>query len=149
MQHTPYVPPSERATESALAVPGLKRTAVILGRALRLRCPNCGGGRVVQGWTRIRERCEACGFRFHRGDAEYYSAGVIFTNIAVAEGIFAVIFVVALLATWPDVPWDALTYGSMFLMVALPVLLYPFCKVVWLAVDTLVRPVTPEEFEGR
>jgi hypothetical protein len=33
----------------------------------------------------------------------------------------------------------------MFLMVLLPVLLYPFSKVLWLAGDTLIRPVTPEE----
>ena len=146
MQHTPYARPSERATESPLEVPGLRRTARVLARAVRLRCPHCGRGRVVQGWTGIRERCEACGFRFHRGDPEYYSAGVMFANIAVAEGIFALVFVATLLATWPDVPWDALTYGSAVLMIALPVLLYPFSKVLWLAGDTLMRPVTPEEF---
>ena len=145
MRHAPYAPPSERSTDTPLAVPGLRRTAVVLARALRLRCPNCGRGRVVHGWAGIREQCEVCGFRFHRGDAEYYSAGVMFVNIAVAEGIFVVLFVAALLATWPDVPWDALTWGSVLLMAALPVLLYPFCKVLWLAVDTLVRPVTAEE----
>ena len=146
MTPAPYARPARRATESALAVPTLRRTAVVLWRALRLRCPHCGRGRVTDGWRRTRDHCEACRFRFDRGDAEYYYAGAMFANIAVAEGIFAVGFVTALLVTWPDVPWDALTYGSMALMVALPVLLYPFSKVAWLAVDTLVRPVTEDEF---
>jgi hypothetical protein len=31
--------------------------------------------------------------------------------------------------------------------VIVPTLLYPFSKVTWLTVDTLVRPVMPEELE--
>ena len=146
MAQTPYVPPAKRGTESALEIPTLRRTFVVLGRALRLRCPHCGRGKVTAGWRRMRDHCDACGFLFNRGDAEYYYAGAMFANIAVAEGIFAIGFVIALLATWPEVPWDALTYGSMVLMVALPVLLYPFSKVAWLAIDTLIRPITGDEF---
>ncbi len=146
MPHTPYVPPARRGTESPLAVPGFRQTLVVLGRSVRLRCPHCGRGRVMASWRDTRALCDACGLRFSRGDAEYYSAGALFANIVIAEGLFALGFVTTLLATWPDVPWDALTYVSMFLMIALPVLLYPFSKALWLAGDVIIRPVTSADF---
>lgn len=72
----------------------------------------------------------------------------MFTNLAVAEGVFAIGLVAMLFATWPDVPWTALTYGGAAVMFVLPVLFYPVSKVAWLALDVLVRPVTPNEVAG-
>lgn len=146
MDKLPYVPPAARGTESPLEIPRVGHTLVVLGRALRLRCPHCGRGKVMAGWRDARERCAACGLRFSRGDAEYYSAGVMLANIVIAEGIFAIGFVAVLIATWPNVPWDALTWGAVVLMLALPVVLYPFSKVLWLAGDVLIRPVTSDDF---
>ena len=135
-------------TESALAMPGFSRLLRVLGRAFRLRCPNCGGAPVMASWGTVRERCAACGLRFHRGDPEYYSAGAMFANLAVAEGVFVIGLGAVLFATWPDVPWTALTYGGAALMFVLPVLFYPVSKVVWLTLDVLIRPVTPDEVAG-
>lgn len=148
MPPRPFAPPSERETDSPMAIPGLRRSAAVLARAVRLRCPHCGRGRALASWKQLRDRCSVCGLRFHRGDAEYYSSGSVFMNLAIAEGLFAIGFVAILLVTWPNVPWDALTYGSMAAMVALPVLLYPVSKVLWLAFDILLRPVTREELAG-
>ena len=61
-------------------------------------------------------------------------------NIVVAELIFAAIFVVALLATWPTPPWTLLTYGGAALMVFLPVVFYPFSRTLFLAFDLIFRP---------
>ena len=79
------------------------------------------------------------------GPSTESALGAMFTNLAVAEGVFAIGFVAFLFATWPDVPWTALTYGGAALMLVLPILFYPVSKVLWLAVDVLVRPVTPAE----
>ena len=140
----PRVPHTERTTESALVVPTIGRTLTVIGRALRLRCPNCGKGAVLSGWAGVQERCSECGFRFERSSDNYF-AGAMLTNIIIAELIFVGLLVGTLALTWPDVPWDWLQWGGAAAMVALPVLLYPFSKVTWLASDVLIRPVTEEE----
>jgi hypothetical protein len=60
-------------------------------------------------------------------------------NIIAAELIFAAVFVGTILVTWPDPPWKVLQYGGAVLMVLAPILLYPFTKTVFLAVDLAVR----------
>lgn len=125
-------------------MPSVARAAALLGRALRLRCPHCGRGKLFAHRFAVRDRCAACGFRFERSD-DHYFGGAVFCNLMLAEGLFFVSFVTALVTLWPNVPWDALTYGSMAAMVILPVVLHPFSKALWLTVDVLVRPVTREE----
>ena len=142
-RHYP-VPPTERTTETPLVVPSIGQTFRVFGRALRFRCPHCGKGKVIEGWATVRHRCSNCGFRFERS-SDHYFAGAMLTNIVVAELLFALALVVTLWVSWPDVPWDLLQYGGAAAMVALPILLFPFSKVSWLAADVLVRPVTPEE----
>ena len=142
-RHDP-VPPTERTTETPLVVPSIAQTVRVIGRALRFRCPNCGKGKVIQGWANVRERCESCGFRFERS-SDHYFAGAMLTNIIIAELIFVLALLVTLWITWPEVPWDLLQYGGAAAMVLLPIALYPFSKVTWLAADVLIRPVTKEE----
>jgi len=138
-----------RSTESALALPSLGRALSLLGRAVRLRCPHCGRGAVLRGWHprtwgAVRERCSSCGFRYTRSDDRYF-AGAMLCNLLLAELLFAVAFVTAVLLTWPAVPWDGLTYAMAAAMAAGPVLFYPLSVVLWLTVDVLVRPVTRAE----
>jgi len=42
---------------------------VPLLRGLRCRCPRCGEGRLLQGFLRLRPRCEHCGLDFSFADA--------------------------------------------------------------------------------
>ena len=141
---------ADRTTESPLEIPGFRRTFLMLARALRFRCPNCGRGKVlapfsIRHWAAVRDRCESCALRFDRGDGDYFFSGARFSNLLIAELLFAVGFTWIFLATYPDVPWDALTYGGAAAMVLAPILLFPFSKVLWLALDIMIRPVTPDE----
>jgi hypothetical protein len=70
------------------------------------------------------------------------------TNLAVAEGLFALVFATVLITSWPDVPWDTLTWGMPLGIALAPALLLPFAKVFWLTFDVAFRPVTPEEIEA-
>lgn len=54
--------------------------------------------------------------------------------------ILAAAALVLVFSTWPDVPWAGLMYGGAVLMVAVPILLYPLAKLVWLAVDLRMQP---------
>jgi uncharacterized protein (DUF983 family) len=121
----------------------MRRTLLLLSRALRLRCPACGGGPIFRGWFQSRPRCPRCGLELER--EEGYFLGAMLLNIIIAEGIFVVGFAAALVLTWPNPPWTLLTIASMVAVVLFPLLLYPFSRTVWLALDLLVHP--PERHE--
>lgn len=124
--------------------PGMRRVLEVMGRAVRLRCPHCGGGPVLQHWLKMRARCGTCGLAIERGERDYFIGSMMF-NLVVSELLFAVIFVTTLIVMWPDVPWDTLEWAAPAGMAAAPLLLFPFSKLVWLGFDILLRPVTPDE----
>ena len=110
-----------------------------VGRALRRRCPNCGATGVWKNWLVLRDRCPACGFRFDRGEPDYF-LGVYLVNFVVAELGFAVLFVTALVVTWPNVPWRPVTVGSVAVAAVAPFVTYPYARGVWIGLDLLFRP---------
>jgi uncharacterized protein (DUF983 family) len=122
------------------------RAAVLFWRAVRLRCPNCGGAPLFEGWVRMRERCPVCRLRLARGE-EGYQVGAYMFNMIAAELIFAAIFLAILVYTWPEPPWDPLLYGGIALMIILPAVFYPFSKTLFLAFDLVFRPPTPADFD--
>lgn len=122
----------------------LRRAGLLFWRALKLRCPNCGGGPILDGWLRMRARCPRCGLPMERGEQGYQVGSYMFAIIA-AELVFAAVFLGVLLVTWPDPPWDLLLYGGMGLMLVVPFLFFPFSKTLFLAFDLTFRPAVPEE----
>lgn len=122
------------------------RWPVLFGRALRLRCPWCGGGPVLASWFRLRPRCPRCGLRTERGEEDFFLGGMVF-NIALSEGLLAVLLIGLLVALWPDVPWTLLHVGGVVLMILAPIAFYPLSKMLWLALELLFRPLTEDELE--
>jgi uncharacterized protein (DUF983 family) len=123
-----------------------KPPVLLFWRAVRLRCPNCGGGPLFDRWVKTRARCPVCGIRLARGE-EGYQVGSYMFNMVAAELIFALIFVAIVVYTWPTPPWTWLLYGGVLLMLIVPVLFYPFSKTLFLAFDLLFRPPTAEDFK--
>jgi uncharacterized protein (DUF983 family) len=146
----PDQPLIDESSESSrpMAWPGLRRTATIVARAALLRCPNCGRGPVLRHYLAMRARCGHCGLALERGERDYFIGSMMF-NLVVAELLFAAAFVATLLATWPNVPWDALEWSAPAAMFAAPFILFPFSKLTWLGFDILLRPVTPDELAPR
>jgi len=136
----------ERQTQSGLVVPGFRQTARLFGRALLLRCPNCGRGPVLEHWLRLRVRCGNCGLRLQRGEHDYFTGSMMILFV-LAGSLLLGALVVTLLVTWPNVPWDLLQNGLPILMVVALPALFPFSKLLWLAFDLMLRPVTPEELD--
>jgi uncharacterized protein (DUF983 family) len=120
------------------------RTVPLFWRAVRLRCPHCGQGKPFVSWFRMRPRCPVCGLAFERGE-EGYQVGSYMFNIVAAELIFAAIFLGAVIATWPTPPWTLLEVGGIALMIVIPVLFFPFSKLLFLAFDLAFRPAAREE----
>jgi uncharacterized protein (DUF983 family) len=117
-----------------------------LWNAARLRCPVCGGRGVLRGWMKMKERCPTCGLRMERGEHDFFLGAMMF-NIALAEGILAIVLVGVMIALWPNVPWRLLEIGGPVMMVVAPFLFYPFSQLAWLAVDLLLHPLTHEELD--
>ena len=116
----------------------------LLWRAAWLRCPNCGGGPLFRSWLRMRERCPVCGLLLERGE-EGYQVGSYMVNIIASELVPLAVFVLVLVLTWPAPPWGLLQYAIPALAVLAPFVFYPVTKTLFLAVDLMVRPATPDE----
>jgi uncharacterized protein (DUF983 family) len=121
--------------------PGVLRLAA---RALRLRCPWCGGGPVLESWFKLRERCGACVLALERGEPGYFVGALAF-NLVALELLFVAGFVLVALWTWPDPPWDLLLWGSIATLVVGSLVAYPFTKLAWLAFDLAFRPPVDEQ----
>jgi uncharacterized protein (DUF983 family) len=115
-------------------------------RAVMLRCPHCGGGPVLASWFRMRSHCGTCGLRTERGEEDFFLGSMMF-NLILSEGLFALVLVAWIISVWPNVPWDLLQYLVVVLMVVAPFVFLPFSRMIWLASDILIRPVTEEEMQ--
>lgn len=119
------------------------RTATLgvrmLVRALALRCPACGSRGVFARWFVLADACPSCGLRLHHGPHDHF-VGTTLVNFLAAELGWAVLFVTYLVWSWPNPAWDALTWVSVAFMLLLPVTLYRFTRITWLAVDLFFRP---------
>jgi hypothetical protein len=91
--------------------------------------------------------CPTCGLHFER-EIRGYWLGAYTVNLMVTEAAFAASFLAALVATWPEPPWDRIMYGSIGLMVGFPFLFFPFSKTLYLAVDLTFRPAEAQDFEA-
>jgi uncharacterized protein (DUF983 family) len=141
-------PADSAKSQSTLTLLSMERPAAravrYFGRAIRLRCPHCGGRPILRSWLRLRPYCPVCGIALERGESGYQVGSYMFNMIA-SELIFAILFIGTLLLTWPSPPWTLLEYGGIALMVLAPFLFFPFSKTLFLAFDLLFRPATPEE----
>lgn len=118
-----------------------------VGRALCRRCPNCGSGPIFSRWLVMRRSCPGCHLILDRGEPDYFLGGFVI-NFVAAELVVVLGGLVAVLATWPDVPWTAIEWALLILMVPVPVLFYPWAKALWLAVDLVFRPATLGDLDG-
>jgi uncharacterized protein (DUF983 family) len=111
---------------------------------LRLRCPHCGKGSVMNWRGQIHERCAVCNFRYERSDENYF-AGAMFFGYLFGAFTFAITFLIIIVSMWPDVPWDTMQWAIPLGMVVFLLFWVPISRVVWLTIDVLVRPVQPDE----
>jgi uncharacterized protein (DUF983 family) len=126
----------------------LGRTFTYIKRALRLRCPHCGLGRMYRRWLRQENRCSSCRLRFERGEHDYF-IGAYLVNLIVAELAVVAGLLLGMFLTWPDVPWRTLKWVLLPFVVITPLITHPFSKSLWLAIDLIYRPAEPADFAER
>ena len=118
---------------------GWRERRRLVARAIRRRCPRCGSSHVWVSFLRMRPQCPACGLELDRGESDYFY-GAYLLNFVAAELLPVIVFIIALVATWPSPPWTALTIVTAILAVVAPIALYPTTKALWLAFDLMLRP---------
>jgi len=118
------------------------RGADLRGRALRLRCPWCGEGKLFERGFRMHARCSGCGFKFEREGG--YFLGSIYVNYGVA-------IVVALAL---HLPMQYVWFVPIALQIAVLVTVvagigfgfFRHARALWLAFDLRFDPPRPDEF---
>ena len=116
----------------------------MLWRALILRCPHCGSRGILADWFHLKERCPRCGLHLHREEDDYF-LGAYMVALMFVEALFAFGFLLVLIVTWPDPPWDAIQYAGSAVLILGVLTAYPFAKTLWLAIDLVFRPVSAKE----
>ena len=134
---------TEGISTRGLPPSGGGRLAILLGRALRRRCPYCGTPGIFRGWFELRDHCPGCGVSFDR--EEGYFLGAMAINLIVAEGL--TVAVVVLLMVFTDLALLPLEVIAVSLAVGLPILFYPYSRELWMALDLMLDP--PERQQER
>ena len=115
-----------------------------LARGLSKRCARCGSGKLFRNYFTMVPDCPRCGLHFERESG--YWAGALAINMVLVGGVFAVVFVIALVLTVPDVPVGLLLAILVPIMVIGPIVAYPFSKTIWVAIDrAFLQQLDPNE----
>src|SRR5712692_6897521 len=122
----------------------MKRFWMILKRALLLRCPRCGRGRIFLRRFKSYERCSVCGLVFEREEGFY--TGAIAINLIVSE-LLITAFVIPF-SVWaasnPGVPFIPLLIVLSPLPVLLPFLFFRHTKSLWIGMVYWLDPPQSE-----
>jgi uncharacterized protein (DUF983 family) len=132
----------------------LRRVAVGIGRALRLRCPRCGraplfppcelsGGRAarravkfLRNWFAMHEVCAACDLKFER--AQGYWVGAIYANYAATT----LVAVAGYFLLWAGTDLSTAAQLAIWMpfCVVFPLWFFRYSRALWLAVEVGLNP---------
>jgi hypothetical protein len=93
----------------------------------------------------MAERCPACGILIRRGE-DRYSLGALWLNIILAELLAMWAWLLTQSHTWPPPDWKLLKFMVPIVAVLLPLLIWPFARLHFLAFDLCLRPATRADF---
>lgn len=103
----------------------------------------CGHGRLFPKWFRMVEHCPGCGFRFEREPGHW--VGALGMNTVASFGLLLVTIVAGIVMTAPDIAVVPVVTASVAVAVGAPLLLFPFSRTAWSAIDLLMRPLEEGE----
>lgn len=109
----------------------------VVGRALRLRCPKCGEGRLFSGWFAMAERCGSCGLDLRREQGYY--VGAMYINYGVTAGVMLAVGI----PLADRVPLVALSWPLGLFAVTFPLLFFRHSRSLWLGIDLYITSLAP------
>jgi uncharacterized protein (DUF983 family) len=120
---------------------------VVVLRGIGGRCPWCGSGGLVspRRWFRLPKRCPRCGLALER------EAGAFLGSMVVSYTVTCLALVAVLglwiAATIPEIPTVPIIAVGSAIVLVLPLILYPFSKSAWVAIDLLLNRMDREDRE--
>lgn len=123
----------------------MSRYLTLVWRALLLRCPYCGRGRLFRRWFAMHNECPACGVSLTREPGFYL--GSIYFNYGLTALVVAIAYPVLLfngLAGEQVLLWSSLVFVIVF-----PILFFRHARSLWLGFDQFVDPKPGEQGTGR
>jgi len=134
-------------TDPATAVQiGVTPTRMLM-RGLVHRCPVCGGRGVIQRWFSMSERCPTCDLLYERVEGQVI--GYIGLNIIVVFTVtFLTLFIGAVIMV-PDIQPKLLVAIALVPAAIGPILFLPSSRMMWNAIDLILRPLRPGEVDPR
>ncbi len=103
----------------------------LIGRALRLKCPRCGKGKLFRGWFTMPERCSHCRLKYER--APGYFLGSAYINYALTAVSLTILYCV--LHFGVDLTNRQLALPLSAYCVIFPLLSFRYARALWLAID--------------
>jgi uncharacterized protein (DUF983 family) len=103
--------------------------------ALRLRCPRCGTGGILDGWFELKKSCGRCSLSLRDAPEDDEWFGGYFMNLIASESLMIVVVLAYVWWTWPTVQWTRVEVLGIVLTIVLPVVTYPYAKALWVAVE--------------
>lgn len=120
-----------------------QRARTTLFRALRRRCPYCGGKHIFTNPFSIKKRCPTCGVLFAYEDG--YFLGSYAINLVTTEFIAVAIVIWMLINT--DLSVLQMQTIAVVFAVGLPLAFYSYALLLWMALDLTINP--PRDFSER
>jgi len=93
------------------------------------------------------DRCPTCGLASDREVGHWI--GAIGINTILSFGALAVVLVIGLVASYPDIAVVPLLVAALATAVLVPLFVWPYSQTLWMAIDLMMRPVRAEELDPR
>lgn len=122
----------------------------MLVRGLFARCPVCGKGDQFSRWFKMRDRCPHCDLLYERVEG-HWIGGIGVNTVAVMGLMLIVLGVVTftVAATDGELPFGELMLAEVTIAVLGPLVFFPPSRMLWTALDLLMRPLKPGEVDPR
>ena len=105
----------------------------LLSRAVRLRCPRCGEGKLFARWFRMHETCSGCKLRYEQ--APGYFLGSAYLNYGLTSLIVTISYVA--LHFGAGIPNRTLTGPLIAFVVLFPLACFRHARSFWIGMDCL------------
>ncbi len=111
--------------------PAERNVVMLWLRAVRLRCPRCGEGKLFVGWFHMHERCVHCDLKFERSPG--YFLGSTYFNYGQTALTTTVLFVV--LQFGCGLPKDWIVGPLVVYCIVWPLFWFRYARALWMAMD--------------
>lgn len=103
----------------------------LVWRAIRLRCPRCGQGKLFRGLIKMNPSCSHCQFNFERPAGFYL--GSMYINYGLTAWIVTIAFLIG--RFWFGIPGSTLVWPLSAFCLIFPTFFFRYARALWLVLD--------------